>query len=148
MGTRWPETCWATYKGEINIILKVTSSWSLYPRNWSFKNIIITAIFENDIFLLSMWTHFWQCRLANVATPDTRVSFRIILPVTLTLLNARLLLSLKSICTECFVQRGGNTAATTTATATNTKTTATTTTTTASEVPEGKCSVLRSDLPI
>ena len=31
MGTRWPETCWATYKGEINIILKVTSSWSLYP---------------------------------------------------------------------------------------------------------------------
>ena len=21
MGTRWPETCWATYKGEINIIL-------------------------------------------------------------------------------------------------------------------------------
>ena len=34
MGTRWPETCWATYKGEINIILKVTSSWSLYP-HWT-----------------------------------------------------------------------------------------------------------------
>jgi len=32
MGTRWPETCWATYKGEINIIPKVTSSWSLYPQ--------------------------------------------------------------------------------------------------------------------
>ena len=31
MGTRWPETCWATYKGEINLIPKVTSSWSLYP---------------------------------------------------------------------------------------------------------------------
>ena len=27
MGTRWPETCWATYKGEINIIPKVTSSY-------------------------------------------------------------------------------------------------------------------------
>ena len=24
MGTRWPETCWATYKGEINIILIFT----------------------------------------------------------------------------------------------------------------------------
>ena len=34
MGTRWPETCWATYNGEINIILKVTSSWSLYP-HWT-----------------------------------------------------------------------------------------------------------------
>ena len=34
MGTRWPESCWATYKGEINIILKVTSSWSLYP-HWT-----------------------------------------------------------------------------------------------------------------
>ena len=34
MGTRWPETCWATYKGEINIILKVTSSWYLYP-HWT-----------------------------------------------------------------------------------------------------------------
>ena len=33
MGTRWPETCWATYNGEINIILKVTSSWSLYPHS-------------------------------------------------------------------------------------------------------------------
>jgi len=32
MGTRWPETCCATYKGEINITLKVTSSWSLYPQ--------------------------------------------------------------------------------------------------------------------
>jgi len=34
MGTRWPETCWANYKGEINIILKVASSWSLYP-HWT-----------------------------------------------------------------------------------------------------------------
>jgi len=34
MGTRWPETCWANYKTEINIILKVTSSWSLYP-HWT-----------------------------------------------------------------------------------------------------------------
>jgi len=37
MGTRWPETCWATYKGEINIILKVTSSWSLYPQNMKLR---------------------------------------------------------------------------------------------------------------
>ena len=40
MSTRWPETCWATYKGEINIILKVTSSWSLYP-HWNKFNWIM-----------------------------------------------------------------------------------------------------------
>lgn len=44
-----------------------------------------------------------------------------------------ILLFLKSLCTGCFVQRGGNTAATATTTKTKTKTT----TTTASEVPEG-----------
>ena len=49
MGTRWPETCWATYKGEINIIPKVTSSWSLYPhvttcysRRYHASNYILT----------------------------------------------------------------------------------------------------------
>jgi len=43
MGTRWPETCWGTYKGEINIILKVTSSWSLYP-HWNEINIDCVGI--------------------------------------------------------------------------------------------------------
>jgi len=49
MGTRWPETCLATYKGEINIILKVTSSWSLYP--------------HSNSYLFSLWRnvlHLWD----------------------------------------------------------------------------------------
>jgi len=33
MGTRWPETCWANYKGEINILLS-DISWSLNP-HWT-----------------------------------------------------------------------------------------------------------------
>ena len=44
MGTRWPETCWATYKGEINIILKVTSSWSLYPHWLENLYILLQAL--------------------------------------------------------------------------------------------------------
>ena len=45
MGTRWPETCWATYKEEINIILKVTSSWSLYP-HWIICHLCSSKTFR------------------------------------------------------------------------------------------------------
>ena len=50
MGTRWPETCWATYKGEINIILKVTSSWSLYPHWYIFLSYLAQFFLEFSMF--------------------------------------------------------------------------------------------------
>ena len=53
MGTRWPETCWATNKGEINIILKVTSSWSLYP------HCFLSVYNLSEYTIYACWEHVW-----------------------------------------------------------------------------------------
>ena len=72
MGTRWPETCWATYKGEINIILKVTSSWSLYPHwEWLFWREL-----SGSGYLYLLRSVLWHLRFLELrVTSNTQVNF-------------------------------------------------------------------------
>ena len=74
MGTRWPETCWATYKGEINIILKVTSSWSLYPHLLQF--IMLYTITIRNFIVPTCWV--WAVILFRETGVVHRITYSLV----------------------------------------------------------------------